>query len=124
MTSTRALTLAAGAAALALTALPAAAHHGWSTYTIDDFTLTGDVTEIRLGNPHDILIVEAEGQTWEVWLSPPSRSRQAGFDESAIAVGDSVTAYGNRHGDMETMEMKTEKLTVDGVDYELYPERL
>lgn len=113
-----------GAAVLALAAVPAAAHHGWSTYPVDDFSLTGTVTEVRLGNPHDILMVEADEGVWEVWLSPPSRSRQAGFDESAIAVGDTVTAYGNRHGDMDRLEMKTEKLTVNGEEYALYPERL
>jgi len=123
MASARILFLAAGTAAIGLAAaLPAAAHHGWSTYTIDDFTLTGTVKEIRLGNPHDRLVVEAEGEDWDIWLSPPSRSRAAGFDEDAIKVGDTVVVNGDRRPD--SVEVKTEKLTVNGVDYELYPERL
>ncbi len=117
--------LSIGAAAAALTAAaPAAAHHGWSTYGAEDFELTGTVKEVRLGNPHDILIVEADGEEWEVWLSPPSRSRSAGFDENAIAFGDTVTAFGNRKSDPEIFEMKTRKITVEGEEYELYPERL
>ena len=124
MASARTLALAAGAAGLAVGAAPAFAHHGWSTYTIDNFELTGTVKEIRLGNPHDILIVEADGEDWEVWLSPPSRSRAAGFDENAIAIGDTVTAHGNRRTEQAIYEMKTEMLTVNGQEYALYPERV
>ena len=37
----------------------ALAHHGWGGYTSADFTLTGTVVDMHLGNPHDRLTVES-----------------------------------------------------------------
>jgi hypothetical protein len=45
-----------------LTTGSAIAHHGWSRYTKDNFTLIGVVVEKDLGNPHDRLSVEIDGQ--------------------------------------------------------------
>lgn len=119
------------AAVAALAASPAAlAHHGWSTYTIDDFSLEGEVTELRFGNPHDrMTVVAADGAEWDVWLGPPGRNSRANFNDAKVAVGDTIIAYGNRKGDMNINEMKTERITVirpDGSEmtYDLYPERL
>jgi hypothetical protein len=68
------------AAFLALTLAPlsagALAHHGWSWYGNEDFTLTAVVVEKEFGNPHDRMTVEADGQRWNLLLSPPSRSRR------------------------------------------------
>jgi hypothetical protein len=115
-----------GLAALAVTST-ARAHHGWSTYTVDDFTLEGTVTELRLGNPHDRLTVEVDGVAWDVWLAPPGRNRD--FDASSVDIGDTVIAYGERHMDEGRNEMKTARLTVrtpDGQEtvYDMYPDRV
>ncbi len=99
------------------------AHHGWSTYTNSDFSLTGVIVEERFGNPHDRLTMEADGQRWNVVLSTPSRSRRAEFDDDDVKVGDTVTAYGRRHEDSATFEMKTERLRVGEHLYNLYPNR-
>jgi hypothetical protein len=119
---------AVGLAALAATT-SARAHHGWSTYTVDDFTLEGTVTELRFGNPHDRLtVVDDDGAEWDVWLGPPGRNARASFNASKVDVGDIVVAYGNRLGDTSRNEMKTERITVIKADgettYDLYPERL
>lgn len=100
------------------------AHHGWSWYGDDAFSLTGTVVETHLGNPHDRLTVEADGQQWNLVLSPPGRSRRARFDDSQINVGDTVTAFGRRHRERGTLEMKTERLKVGDQTYDLYPDRL
>lgn len=102
----------------------ALAHHGWSWYGNEPFTLTGTVIAIHLGSPHDRLTVDADGQRWNVVLSPPQRSRRAGFDENAIKVGETVTAYGHRRKEGDLFEMKTERLEVGDRTYDLYPERL
>ncbi|HEX9877454.1 MAG TPA: DUF6152 family protein [Gammaproteobacteria bacterium] len=112
------------ALATGLVATGASAHHGWSWYTTDNFTLTGVVVETHLGNPHDRLTVDADGQLWNVVMSPPSRSRRAGFDESVVEVGDSVTMTGKRHADANVYEMKTARIQVEGQTYDLYPTRL
>jgi hypothetical protein len=101
----------------------ALAHHGWSWYTGTEFSLTGVIVEEHFGNPHDRLTIEADGQKWNVVLSTPSRSRRAGFGDADVKIGDSVTAYGHRHADDGTFEMKTERLKVGEELYDLYPNR-
>ena len=92
-----------GAAALVLTlafgATSALAHHGWSGYLDEEFSLTGVVEEIDLGQPHGHLMVRAEGGVWNVVLGPPARNRRAGIGDGVIELGDTVTARGKRHRD-------------------------
>src|SRR5215468_9066629 len=100
MTRSRVAPLITAALAALTLGGAAVAHHGWSTYTVDNFVLEGKVTELRFGNPHDRLtVVDAKGQAWDVWLGPPTRNARANFNESRIHVGDAVVAYGNRHMD-------------------------
>ena len=89
------------------------AHHGWSWYGEEDFSLSGKVIETHFGNPHDRLTVETDGKQWNLVLSPPNRSRRAGFDDDEIKVGDTITSFGRRHRDDAMLEMKTERLKVD-----------
>ena len=91
----------------------AVAHHGW----------TGVIAEKHFGNPHDRLTIEAEGQMWNIVLSTPSRSRRANFGNNNVSVGDEVTAFGHRHADGTTLEMKTERLKVGEILFDLYPNR-
>ena len=116
--------LAAAAILFGLSAGSALAHHGWGGYTSADFTLTGTVVDTHIGNPHDRLTVDVDGEMWNVVLSPPDRSRRAGFDDSIVKVGDTVTMLGNRHANPGTLEMKTRRITVEDSDYDLYPRRL
>ena len=107
-----------------LMAAKAFAHHGWSGYTEDDFSLTGVVEEVDLGNPHGHLMVHADGGMWNVVLGPPYRNARAGIVEGVIEIGATVTAYGKRHRNPDQLEMKTERLEVGGQAFEVYPERL
>ena len=108
---------------LCLLANQAISHHGWSWYGSDDFTLTATVLEIRFANPHDRMTVEANGQRWNLLMSPPGRTRRAGLSEDMLQVGDTITAYGHRHKDADNFEMKTERLQVGENLYNLYPDR-
>lgn len=101
----------------------AVAHHGWSWYGNEDFTLTATVLEIQFANPHDRMTVEVDGQRWNLLLSPPSRTRRAGLSEEMVQVGDTITAYGHRHSDSDNFEMKTERLQIGDKLYNLYPNR-
>ena len=101
----------------------AAAHHGWSWYTGDNFSLEGVVVEKHFGAPHDRLTIEASGQRWNVVLSTPFRSRRAGFGQEEVEVGETVTAYGHRHAEATNFEMKTERLKIGDQLYNLYPNR-
>ncbi len=116
--------LAIGLAAFMATVTAALAHHGWAGYGDEPFELTGIVEQVDLGQPHGHLMVRGDGVLWNVVLGPPSRNRRAGIDAGGIAIGDAVTAFGKRHRDPETHEMKTERLTVNGTVHDIYPERL
>jgi hypothetical protein len=109
--------------ALILMTAKAFAHHGWSGYTDDDFSLTGVVEEITLGGAHGELKVRADGGVWDVVLGPPFRNQRAGITDGVIEIGDTVTAYGHRHVEPERLEMKTERLEVGEELYDIYPNR-
>ena len=106
--------------ALAVPHVPALAHHGWSQYGGDEFTLTGVIEEVYLGNPHGELKVSVDGQVWNVVLGPPSRNQRAGIEDGVIAVGDTVTAVGNRHRDGGTLEIKARLIEKNGAGYQIY----
>lgn len=112
-----------GLAGLAALSGAVSAHHGWTWYGNEDFSLTAVVVETDFGNPHDRLLVEADGQRWNLLLSPPSRSRAAGLTADKVKAGDSVTAHGHRRSSGDLFEMKTERLQVGDQLYNLYPDR-
>lgn len=103
---------------------PAAAHHGWSWTESGFFELTGTIEDIYIGNPHATLDVAVDGTVWKVELAPPSRTVSAGFTEDAAAVGDEVTAIGNRSREETERRMKAVRLIVNGETYDVYPNRV
>ncbi len=121
---TRSLKLAGTALAMsALAAGAAFAHHGWAGYGDEDFALTGRVERADFAGPHGQLRVRAEGGVWLVVLGPASRNTRAGLNGRAVPAGATVTARGHRHRDPQRLEMKTERLTVAGRTYDIYPDR-
>ena len=122
------MTRLARRAALALLAaalaLPAAAHHGWRWTDGGRFELTGIVTEARLGNPHGILTVDAEGEVWTVEVGQPWRNERAGLTDDMLAPGVELTVIGERSADPDDLTVKAEAVIIDGQTYALYPERL
>ncbi len=114
-----------GLAGLALLAVPALAHHGWSGYGSEDFSLSGTVQSANLGNPHGVIKVRDEGgKVWDVVLGPPFNQSRAGLTTEALPVAAAVTAYGHRHQDPNRLEMKTERVVVSGRTFDIYPDRL
>ena len=118
---TRRLVITALAAALAL---PAAAHHGWRWTDGGQFELTGIVTEANLGNPHGVLTVDADGESWTAEVGQPWRNQNAGLTDEMLAPGAEVTLLGERHADPEQLLMKAEVVVIDGTEYVLYPDRV
>jgi hypothetical protein len=113
-----------GAAALMLLAGAASAHHGWAWTEDDPFSLTGTIEDIFIGNPHVTLKVRAEDGVWDVDLAPLSRTLNAGFDESAAKIGDTVTCIGFRASDHMQRHMKAARVVVNGRTYDVYPDRV
>ncbi|QCB44594.1 DUF6152 family protein [Hydrogenophaga sp. PAMC20947] len=102
----------------------ALAHHGWRWTDDGQFELTARVEKATLGNPHGVLIMDAEGSKWEVEVGQPWRNEQAGLSDSMLAKGATLTIVGKRSADAKEQRMKAERIIIDGQKFDLYPERL
>ena len=113
-------------AVLALGALQASAHHGWAGQQTDQFDLTGKLhTDVSLAGAHGSMqIVDDKGQVWDLTLTPASRTERAGLKPGVIPMGATVTISGHRSSDLKRFEVKTERVTYDGKNYDVYPDRL
>ena len=114
-----------GAFLVAILALPAAGHHGWSGNMTEEFELTGTLeTAVSLAGPHATMKVKAaDGQIWDVTLAPGNRTDRAGLKEGIIPVGAKVTVHGHRNRDPKRFEIKTERVTWNGRTFNVYPDR-
>jgi hypothetical protein len=120
--SPRILLAAAFVAFVALT--PVSAHHGWGGYTDTQFELTGTLeTAVSLAGPHATMRIKADGQVWDVVLSPSTRTERAGLKENVIPLGAQVKVSGHRHRDPKKFEIKTERVTWNGRTFNVYPDR-
>lgn len=114
----------AGTLALALGA-PALAHHGWGGQQTDKTEISGTLkTDVSLSGPHATMqITDDKGQVWDVTLAPPPRTQNAGLLPGVIPVGAKVKIVGNRNSDLKKFEIKTVRVTYDGKNYDVYPDR-
>ena len=104
--------------------LPASAHHGWGGYLDATTEISGTVeSPVSVAGPHATMKIRADGQVWDVVMAPPNRTQQAGLKEGMIPVGAKVTVHGNRHRDAKRFEIKTSRLTWNGREYNVYPDR-
>lgn len=124
MTTGRTPRLLAGALAATLAAGSALAHHGWSWTTGGNIELTGVVTRAALGNPHGILDVAVEEETWTLEVGQPWRNERAGLKPGDLAPGVEIRAEGEPSADAEARRMKVERLWLGEREYVLYPDRL
>lgn len=118
--------LGASGVALALAAPQISAHHGWSGQTNNQFELSGTLhSSVSLSGPHATMQIEDEnGQVWDITMAPPSRTQRSGLTEETIPVGAQVSIRGNRSADMQRYEVKTVRVTYDGKNYDVYPNRI
>ena len=92
------------AAALIWTAAPVIAHHGDAgRYDETPFIITGTVVEIRLTNPHSIVVFEApdpkaDGKMtrWQAEMGGGNQLRQLGWTKDSPKIGDKITLNGRR----------------------------
>lgn len=110
---------AASALGVAAVATAAFAHHGWSSYDANRvLTPTAEVVESHWGSPHGGVVIQVDGERWDVVLAPVSRMTARGLAREDIAVGETVTvtAYPRRDG---TREMRAERIAAAGKTVEL-----
>jgi hypothetical protein len=104
----------------------ALAHHGWAGQSTEDFTLKGKVSKaLSLSGPHATMqITDEKGQVWDLTLAPPTRTEAAGLKEGMIPIGADVAILGKRNLDPKRFEVKTERVTFNGKNYDVYPDRV
>src|SRR2546429_9879084 len=98
-------------AAFSLLASAALAHHGWGSYdAAKPVTVTGPIVTSKFENPHATITVKGADKVWAVTLAPTSRMTSRGATEKAIAVGNSVSAYGDA-SKVEEDEIRAGRIT-------------
>lgn len=104
----------------------ALAHHGWAGQGTEKFELSGTLQrDVSLAGPHGTMrIVDADGKVWDLTLAPPARVERAGLKPGVIPIGARVSIVGKRNTDPARLEVKTERVTHEGRNYDVYPERL
>src|SRR5205085_11429506 len=107
------------AAALALAAGPALAHHGWGSYdAAHPVTINGPILTSKFENPHATITVRGADKVWTVTLAPTSRMTSRGAVAAVVAVGHDVTAFGYP-STVENNEMRAERIIVADKTYEM-----
>ncbi len=107
------------ATSLALAALPAVAHHGWSSYDeTKPVTLTASFTQLSWANPHGSAKMRWKGKLWDVILAPTGRMEARGLTRAEIEPGKRIrlTGYVRRDG---TTEMRVERIMIGQKTVEL-----
>jgi hypothetical protein len=114
-----------GIAALASSAIPVLAHHGWGGNEDKEFEISGTVvSSVSLAGPHATMkMKDDKGNVWDLTLAPPFMTERAGLKDGSIPVGAKVSIHGHRNRDPKRFEIKTERITVDGKTYNVYPDR-
>lgn len=111
------------AALLVAQAAPALAHHGWSWTTGGNIDLTGIITQAKLGNPHGVLTVDVEGDSWTIEVGQPWRNERAGLMEGDLSEGVEIRVIGEPSSNPDDKLMKAEKIYLGDKEYLLYPDR-
>lgn len=101
----------------------AVAHHGWRWTTGGNIDLTGVITSAKLGMPHGVLTLDAEGETWTVEVGQPWRNERAGLKTGDLVKGVEIRAVGEPSADINDKRLKAERLFLGGKEFKLYPER-
>lgn len=91
------------AAALAVLAAPALAHHSFAMFDQRKImTLDGTVTEFQWTNPHAFIELDVPGKGhWSIELNSPNNLKRQGWTRTALKRGDHVSLRMNplRSGD-------------------------
>lgn len=84
--------------ALALTAIPASAHHSYSMFDMTKTVeLEATVTKFKWQNPHSFILADiaAPGgkENWAIEMTAPANLVQEGWKRTSLKAGDKVKLY-------------------------------
>jgi hypothetical protein len=103
--------------------MQAYAHHGWAWTTGGNVELSGIIRTTRLGNPHGVLTVSTDDETWTVEVGQPWRNERAGLKDGDLAPGVEIRIIGEPSANIEDRKLKAERLFINEQEYPLYPNR-
>lgn len=111
--------------ALCLILIPlASAHHGWG-WASDEFTeLSGEIVEVRLGNPHGEVDIDVDGDVWTIEVGQPWRNERSGLTEELLEVGSQLSALGHVSNSEGERRLKAVRVTTREGHHRLYPGRI
>jgi hypothetical protein len=98
-------------------------HHGWGWATDEEFEIAGRIVEVRLGYPHGEVDIQVGEERWMVEVGQPYRNADAGLGDSMLVSGVWITVHGHRSARAGERLVKAERVVIDGVSYNLYPDR-
>ena len=119
----RILSVIAASILLIAQATFALAHHGWTWTTGNNIELTGLIKTVKLGNPHGVLTVDADGEVWLVEVGQPWRNERAGMKDGDLVEGVEIRIIGQPSSDIGDKKMKAERFYLGDTEYNLYPNR-
>jgi Family of unknown function (DUF6152) len=100
--------------AFVVASVPAIAHHGWGSYNAETpITISAEISDVTISNPHGMMMLMHENAQWMVTLAPPSRMQVRGATPDLLANGKNITAYGYPKRD-GTKEIRAEWIEIDG----------
>jgi hypothetical protein len=99
------------------------AHHGWSWTTGGNIEVTGIVKTVSLGNPHGVVELDVEGETWTVEVGQPWRNERAGLKEGELKPGVEMRVIGEPSADVSEKRVKAERFYLGDREFILYPGR-
>jgi uncharacterized protein DUF6152 len=111
--------------ALALAAVPLAAHHQWPVERSKLVTVKGTVTEFVWANPHPMITVEVRSDAgqMEKWLigGPAiNRMQASGWTRTTVKTGDVITGIGYQFADGQKIVRLERVMLADGKEINVY----
>ena len=119
----RLLAILLSIALAAMATASALAHHGWRWTTGKNIELTGLVKTVKLGNPHGVLTVDADGEVWTVEVGQPWRNERAGLKDGDLVKDVEIRIIGQPSADIADRKVKAERFYLGSTEYNLYPNR-
>lgn len=101
----------------------ALAHHGWSWTTGGNIELIGIIKSAKLGNPHGVLKIDAEGEIWTAEIGQPWRNARAGLKPADLVPGVEIKIVGEPSADIKDKRVKAERIYIGKREFILYPGR-
>ncbi|MFV8836724.1 DUF6152 family protein [Aquisalimonas sp.] len=102
----------------------ASGHHGWGWASDELAEITGEIVDVRLGNPHGEVDIDIDGETWTIEVGQPWRNERAGLTAELLEPGGELTVLGNVSEREGERLVKAVRVTTTDGHHDLYPGRI